>query len=245
VLIDGHPASFEGELAMKLSAVRAMAITFLTLACVAPALAGPRCAGPNCGPVAAACAPVVSCPPVEYKEVEQTVLVPTYVNETRLVCQMECRWEARQVTSTVCRPVFETKNVQVTCCVPVPQWRTRIEKCMVRKPVTREVTKQCVTPGCKPEVKTVKVQVCDYVMEEQSREVRYLELVPQQRTSIVPVTTVKCVVPEQRTDTCMVPVPFLAKREIQVPVCKLMPKTIKVKVPVAAGCTQPAAAPKA
>ncbi len=174
--------------------------------------------------------------PVAYKEVEQTLLVPTLVTEARKVCSLEFRTEQRQQTFTVCRPVFETKNIQVTCCVGVPEWRTRTEKCLVCKPVTRQVTQEYTVPGCKPETRTRTVSVCDFVSEEQSREVKYLVCVPQLRTQTVPVTTLIRLVPEQRTITCTVAIPYMAEKDVQVQVCKYVPKTIKVKVPVQPPC---------
>ena len=57
--------------------------------------------------------------------------------------------------------------------------------------------------------------------------------VPQQRTQTFNVTTYKCV-PEQMTQTYTVCVPVQVQKEVQVQVCKMVPKT--VMVPATSGC---------
>src|SRR5262249_53244471 len=64
--------------------------------------------GSGCNDCAPACAPQCN---VTYKTVEKTVMVPTWVNETKTVNVVECRAEQREKTVNVCRQVTETQQV--------------------------------------------------------------------------------------------------------------------------------------
>jgi hypothetical protein len=63
--------------------------------------------------------------------------------------------------------------------------------------------------------------------------VPYVECVPVTKTRTYPVTTVRRV-PEEKTENYTVCVPYPVQREVQVQVCRMVPKTIQV--PVSTGC---------
>ncbi len=79
----------------------------------------------------------------------------------------------------------------------------------------------------KPETRSRTVKKCHTVTEQQSREVTYTRCVPEQRSSSHEVTRYECV-PSEKTVTYTVQVPHQVEKQIQVRVCKMVPKTILV-----------------
>jgi hypothetical protein len=79
----------------------------------------------------------------------------------------------------------------------------------------------------KPETRTRTVKKCHMVAEQQSREVAFTKCVPEQRSSTHEVTRYECV-PSEKTVTYTVQVPYQVEKQIQVRVCKMVPKTILV-----------------
>jgi hypothetical protein len=100
--------------------------------------------------------------------------------------------------------------------------------------VTKEkFTYTAVVPRVERRTKTVPVR--DVEFETRSRRENFVDYVPRQKTETVPVTTMKPVT-EEKIETYEVMVPYQVQRQIQVPVCRMVPKTIKqtIAVPVAA-----------
>lgn len=79
----------------------------------------------------------------------------------------------------------------------------------------------------KRENRTRTVKKCSYVNEKKTREVSYTRCVPEQRTKSREVTRYECV-PTEKTVTYKVCVPHQVEKEVQVRVCKLVPKTVMV-----------------
>ena len=84
--------------------------------------------------------------------------------------------------------------------------------------------KVCLT---RPETRERTIKVCKMVNEQKSREVTYTRMVPEERTSSHEVTRYECV-PEERTQTYKVRVPYQVEKQVEVRVCKMVPKTITV-----------------
>ncbi|HEY4311861.1 MAG TPA: hypothetical protein VGN12_20605 [Pirellulales bacterium] len=117
----------------------------------------------------------------------------------------------------------------------------------VSNPVQKEVTYTvcetiwedkhytCNVTVMKPETRTRTVQKRTFVMEPQTREVTYTKCVAEQRTMTRDVTRYECV-PTEKTLTCTVRVPHQVEKEVQVQVCKMVPKTIMVPAGSDSGC---------
>ncbi len=203
------------------------------------------CAAPcNTACVPAGCSPcdtAASCAPVQTQKVWVSNFVDKIINVTVNRSQMVnepysypvqvCRQETRTRTVNVCETVNEprTREVPYTVCVPKQQSYVVNKPQMVDVPYSYDVTLT------RPETRTRTVNVCEYVDEEQTRDVEYTVCVPRQLTRTLPVTTVK-IVQEPRTETFSVQVPYRVEREVQVQVCKLVPKKILVQVLVAPPC---------
>jgi hypothetical protein len=78
------------------------------------------------------------------------------------------------------------------------------------------------------------VQVTEMVCEQQTREVTYTVCVPVKKTVSYDVTVCKTV-PVEKVRRCTVMVPHQVEKEVQVQVCRMVPKT--VTVPVNGGCS--------
>ena len=103
--------------------------------------------------------------------VERTVMVPTMVPETRVVCATEYRCEVRERPVTVCRCVPETRQVKQTYTVMVPQVQTREEKCMVAVPVWEEVQQTYTVCVPQQEMRQGTRTVCKPVQVQETRTV--------------------------------------------------------------------------
>ena len=114
------------------------------------------------GPVQAPCPPQM---------VEKTILVPQMTMEKRTVCVTEYRCEPRKEIVTVCRLVPEITRTKKIVTDMVPEKRTRIEKCMVRKPVVREVECEVVVMVPHKEKREETRLVTRYVTTKEKRVV--------------------------------------------------------------------------
>jgi hypothetical protein len=84
---------------------------------------------------------------------------------------------------------------------------------------------------CRTEQRVQNVKVVEYVPEERSRNVQYTVCVPEQRERVRNVTTFR-LVPESRQQSFTVQVPHTVSREVNVPVCQMVPKQVTYRVPV-------------
>jgi hypothetical protein len=199
----------------------------------------------------------------EWSAVDQTYTVQVPHIETRQAARIECRRVPVTVMKTVCRDAgcWVNQTVQVPCCDPCcgPSVRTVCRRVYVPRTVTEQVpvtaykTEQVSVPYqynvtvCRPETRTRKVQVCNYRTETRTRDVQVCEmqcvpmtrdvsytcLVPQKRQQTHNVTTYR-MIPEQRVETYKVCVPYQVETPVQVRVCRMVAKT--VRVPVCGGC---------
>jgi hypothetical protein len=87
----------------------------------------------------------------------------------------------------------------------------------------------------KPETRTRTVPKTTFVTEQKTREVTCTKCVPEQRTMSREVTRYECV-PTQKTITCNVRVPHQVEKQIEVQVCKMVPKTVMVPSGSDNGC---------
>ncbi len=206
------------------------------------------CGAPTgCGAVAGcgdACAPTITCKVwvsnIVQKIVNVTVNKPQMFTETYQYPVTLCRQETRTRTVNVCDMTTEQKTREVPYVVCVPKQ----ESYTVNKPVWVDEPYSFTVTLCRTETRNRVDNVVEYQSEERTREVPYTVCVPQQRTRTRQVTTVK-MVPEQRTDKYTVQVPYPVEKEIQVQVCRMVPKTIMVTVavpcaPAAPCCGTPA-----
>lgn len=106
-----------------------------------------------------------------YQLVPRTVMVPTMVPETRVVCATEYRCEVRERPVTVCRYVPETHQVRQTYTVMVPQVQTREEKCVVAVPVWEEVQQTYTVCVPHQEKRQGTRTVCKPVQVQETRTV--------------------------------------------------------------------------
>jgi len=113
----------------------------LLCAMAQPSMAfGHRCrrgCAPACSSPVSSCNSCAAPVEVQYQEVKKTIMVPTWVTETRTVNVTECVPEQRTKTYTVYKQVPETKDVTYQYTIYVPETRTRTVTYTVCKPVTR------------------------------------------------------------------------------------------------------------
>jgi hypothetical protein len=152
------------------------------------------------------------------------------------------------------------------CGACPPPMTTRVVRCWVPNIVKEQVTRTVMVPQtvnqpyqyaitvCSPEKRVRDVQVCRQVAEQVTREVPVTTCVPEKRQRTFQVTKYR-----DEVDVKQVPytvmVPYTVDKEIQVPVCRVVPKvvtqTCRVWVPdcgQSVGCADavgpaPAAAP--
>jgi hypothetical protein len=126
-----------------------------------------------------------------------------------------CGGGVAQHTHQVWRPNVVTEQV------PVTVWRNQ----MVQEPYEYTVTVY------RPEERVQRVKVCEYVTEERSRDVQFTVCVPTQQTRTRNVTTYR-VVTEPRVENYVVQVPHVVSREVDVMVCRMVPRTVVCREPV-------------
>ena len=173
------------------------------------------------------------------------------VEKTRTICVDEGHWEEKKVE--VCDPcnaccpkvtcvqkcwvpkivekkekytchewkqVEEIRECEVTVCKP------EVKKCTrkVCEWVTEEEEYEYKTCVMKQEVKHCKRKVCEWTTEEVTRKCNYVECVPVCKTIEKTVCEWECV-PVCKTIKECVCVPVTVKKEIEVPVCRMVEKT--------------------
>ena len=137
---------------------------------------------------------------------------------------------------------FRHHRAQANCCSPcapsccvqrvwVPQVVQKQEAytCM-RQQITQVPSTYTVTV-CQPQVRTYKVQCPVMVPEQRTQTINCTVYVPQVQTRTFNVCNYQCVA-EKKTVNCTVMVPYTENQQIQVQVCKMVPKTINCQVPV-------------
>lgn len=131
----------------------------------------------------------------------------------RLLCRRSCGPAASGCggADRVWVPNVVEKEVPFTVCEKV--WEDQPYKCNVTV--------------MKPETRTRTVKKCNYVTEQKTKDVTVTRCVPEQRTMTKEVTRYECV-PTEKTVTCTVRVPHQVEKEVQVQVCKMVPKTVMV-----------------
>jgi hypothetical protein len=127
------------------------------------------------------------------------------------VMKTECASEPYQYQVTVCQPEKRT------CTVKVCSYKNETRTC-----TDRVCDYKCETRTCSYPVTECKV-------EQRTREVPYTVCVAQCRTRQEQVTEYKQVAVE-KTEQYTVMVPHEVEQEVQVQVCRLVPKTVTVPV---------------
>jgi hypothetical protein len=156
---------------------------------------------------------------------------------TKTVCEDQGHWEERPCESACapvkpCDPCAKVK----TCKVWVPNIVEKEVEVTCMKPTWVEEPCEYQVTVCKPETRTCTERVCEYKQEVRTREVRYCAYVPKKIVKRCPVTTYRCE-PIQKTICYTAMVPYEVEKTVPVTVCKMVPKTIKVAVPVC--CPEP------
>ena len=142
-------------------------------------LRGLRAVAAGCGAMAADGCGTVAAAPCEPQMVEQTVMVPTYVTETRMVTATEYKQEQRERTVTVYKQVPQTEQRTQTCTVMVP------ETAGAGRSITPSASQSCET---KTQDYTVHVPYYEDVEQKYTVQVPHYEDVEQKYTVQVPYT---------------------------------------------------------
>ena len=171
------------------------------------------------------------------------------VTETRTVVKDQGHWEEQEVTVPVVRhAAFRARRMarrarKLGCCTPcvdpcqvcevtqvckvwVPDLvEEEVEVTVMRHEVVEEPYEYVVLKH-EPEVRTKTVKVCRTELEERTKEVRRKVMVPEERVKTLTLTSYERE-PEEKTVTYTVLVPHEVEREVQVRVCRMVPKTVK------------------
>jgi hypothetical protein len=181
-----------------------------------------------------------------------TACTMTYETAQKQITVMVPHRELRQGVRTVCKPV-ETQ-VMKTVCKDMGQWAVKsyvdicgcTQTCQVWMPniVTEQVPVTVWKPNfveepfqyeeivCKPEIRNVTVQIPKPVYETKARQVSCMVPVCRTVEAQVPRTTYRKVMePKVVNYMAMVQVPVT--KQVQVPVCTMVPQTVQCLVP---GC---------
>ena len=156
-------------------------------------------------------------------------------------CRSSCAPHVRHVCKRVWVPNVVTKEVEVTVhrreteevpyeyfvTVMKPEERAHTHKVCEWKTETR--TKTVRVCNYEREERTRTMQVCEYKPETRTRTVNYTVCVPETRTRTYNVTNYRRVA-EEKTQTYDVCIPYTEQQEVEVQVCKMVPKTITVPV---------------
>jgi hypothetical protein len=104
-----------------------------------------------------------------YRTVYDQICESRVINVTRMVPETR----QKEVSYTVCKPVWETRTREYTVCKPV--WETRTREYTVCKPVWETRQKEVSYTVCKPvwETRTREYTVCKPVWETRTREESY------------------------------------------------------------------------
>jgi hypothetical protein len=144
------------------------------------------------------------------------------------VMQVSFRRNMMQYGGGCCSPCAPS------CCVQrvwVPQIVQKQVSYTCMKPQISQVPCNYTVTVCHPEVRTYKVQCPVMVPEQQTKTINCTVYVPQVQTRTYNVCNYQCVA-EKRTVNCTVMVPYTENQQIQVQVCKMVPKTITCQVPI-------------
>jgi len=191
-----------------------------------------------------------------WKDVERTytVMVPykKRVHGTRTVCKLE----PVTVTRTVCE---DQGHWEVQACPPAPcggcggkgcrrcgppcakkVWVPHIVHrevpCTVMRPKYYQVPYEHDVTCFRPDTRSCTVRVMAGTRPDvRTRRVNYTYFVPRTVERQVPVTTYRCV-QEEKVVPCPVTIPYTVEKEIQVPVCRMVPQTVACRVPVCSAC---------
>ena len=152
--------------------------------------------------------------------VEKQVMSPMWTTETRKVMVTEYKREQREKTYTVNKRVCETKQVEQTYTVMVPETRTKTVAYKVRKPVYSTVDKTYTVMVPHKETRKGTRTVCKPVMVEQTRTVCEDQGCWETRTECVCCVD-RCGCPQTRQVCKKVWVPNVVQKEVTVKCCKM------------------------
>lgn len=133
----------------------------------------------GCGGAVSACAGCWAdgCVASPQCTVQQTVLVPEYTTETRLVNVTEWTTQPRQRQVTVLRQVAQTRTVEQRVVVAKLEERRRVVDCVVQKPVYETRTEKYTVMV--PHLETRQQKCTVQVPEWKTRQQQYAVQVPQ------------------------------------------------------------------
>lgn len=163
------------------------------------------------------------------------------VQSTRTVCVDEGAWQVRSylVPCAPARPVCGGCGGCGSCCQPqyverqcrvwVPNIVRKEVPCTVMRYQTVQQPYEYNVTVCRPETRTQMVNVTEMVREQVTREVPVTVCVPEKRTRSYVVNLCRDVV-EDKTDTYTVMVPHQVQKQVQVPVCRMVPQTVQQTV---------------
>ena len=155
----------------------------------------------------------------KYKTV--TSCVP--VTKTKTVCCCEPQWVEREIE--YCGPCGEICIRKVTCYEPKMVEKQVEYTC--HETICEKVPYTCTIDTCEQVVKTRKVKRIVNEEVEKTHESKYVTYVPLQKFQRKTVCVCENV-PETKVVTETVCVPYEVEKEVEVRVCKLVPKTIQV-----------------
>jgi hypothetical protein len=144
----------------------------------------------------------------------------------------------RDLEITCQEKTFEDQQYTYNVTVYKPETRTR--KVFDLDFVLEERTRDVQVTKCLPETRTKTVNIVRYINEPKTREEQYTVMIPQVKTATQEYTVIKQV-PETRTQSYTVKVPYTEQQEVPTKVCRLVAKTIKVRVAVPCAEAAPAA----
>jgi hypothetical protein len=171
----------------------------------------------------------------EQRERKVTVYQPTQV-KTQL--ESKCT-KFYRVTKTdtqvlkIAKPVVKWVVQEYTVQVPHQEIRKGTRKVCRLVPgtcdqyETVEEPYECTVTVCKPEIRTCKTRVWETVHEEQTKTHTYCTVEP--RVTVTPYEVTECRwLPVEKTQTYTACVPYEVEKQVEVRVCKLVPKTVRV-----------------
>ena len=160
-------------------------------------------------------------PQIVTKEIPYTVCRPQYHDEPYTYTVTVCRPETRTREESYIECVPEERVRQVSYHVLVPRQHTVSVQRMRLEPESYTYT----TTVCRPETRTETYQECRVVSEPRTRTETYTEYVSQQRSRTRQVTDYQSIaVPWTRI--MEVSVPYTVQEQIQVAVCRLVPRKV-------------------
>lgn len=195
-----------------------------------------NCVGAACGQVP--CGSASGCGPAR-QTAARRVWVPNVVTEQ--VPVVENVSEAQEVTYTAFEQHTEEIPYECTYMVYVPEERTGTRKVVDYVDETRTRTRKVVQYNEESRTRTRKelsykqvsrtetIPYVTYTTEKRTKEVSYTVNVPE--TKVEPITTTRYdTVNEEITEEYSVRVPFASSKEVQVQVCRMVPKLVPVTI---------------